>query len=152
MFDSLFSSGMTSVRSWWVVGGAHTQAFTFSSQDHGRLSNVHTSNYGHKNCTCLGLLCPRGKNWRELKKHHEYPANTVNSTAQTSPSVHPLSEAIVPPKKRKKKTSVMTKNTRKGLFSPLRLWSIEKKKKPASNYEYYQNFCNYFGRGRYFTA
>ena len=42
MFDSLFSSGMTSA-TWWVVGGAHIQAFTFSTQGHGRLLVEHIS-------------------------------------------------------------------------------------------------------------
>ena len=34
--------------SWSDVGGAHIQAFTFSSQDHGRLSGEHISKHSQK--------------------------------------------------------------------------------------------------------
>ena len=51
--SSLFSSGMTHTRSWWVVRRAPIQAFTpdvaLTLQDHGRLPVVHTSNHSRKN-------------------------------------------------------------------------------------------------------
>ena len=36
---------MALARSWSVVRGAHIQAFTFSSQDHGRLPDKHISKH-----------------------------------------------------------------------------------------------------------
>ena len=42
-------------RSWSDVGGAHIQAFTFSSQDHSRLSDKH--------CLVCGVVCCGGVLW-----------------------------------------------------------------------------------------
>ena len=123
--NSLFSSGMTLPRSWWVVRRAHIQAFTFfhcaDSQDHGRLPVEHISKHSHKKlaltlkitvgclwstyssirtktCTRVGLLGPRGENWRELETSRVATKHCAKHCAEIS-----LCQHFLRPSHRKKR-------------------------------------------------